>query len=78
MLPTLLFSTWVLLVSAQTTSSAGGVVIQQYQNNPSNIIVQGLEMQGEADVGRTLGLGLSPGTRWSAPQIAAWTGLLPM
>jgi vitamin B12 transporter len=52
-------------ISALTTSSAGGVVIQQYQNNPSNIVVQGLEMQGEADVSRTLNLGLSEGTRWS-------------
>ena len=52
-------------ISAVTTSSAGGVVIQQYQNNPGNIVVQGLEMQAEADVSRTLGLGLSEGTRWS-------------
>jgi vitamin B12 transporter len=52
-------------ISAVTTSSSGGVVIQQYQNNPGNIVVQGLEMQAEADVSRTLGLGLSEGTRWS-------------
>jgi vitamin B12 transporter len=52
-------------IAAQTTSSAGGVIIQQYQNNPSNIVVQGLEMQGEADISRTLDLGLSEGTRWS-------------
>jgi vitamin B12 transporter len=52
-------------ISAVTTSSAGGVIIQQYQNNPGNIVVQGLEMQAEADVSRTLGLGLSEGTRWS-------------
>jgi vitamin B12 transporter len=52
-------------ISAVTTSSVGGVVIQQYQNNPGNIVVQGLELQAEADVSRTLGLDLPEGTRWS-------------
>jgi vitamin B12 transporter len=52
-------------ISAQTISSKGGVVIQQYQNNPANIVVQGIEMQGEADVHRTLGLAVAPGTRWT-------------
>ncbi len=52
-------------IAAQTISSAGGVVVQQYQNNPSNIFVQGVEMQAEADVHRTLGLSVAPGTRWS-------------
>ena len=52
-------------ISAQTISSVGGVVVQQYQNNPSNIFVQGVEMQAEADVHRTLGLSVDPGTRWS-------------
>lgn len=52
-------------ISARTVSSVGGVVIQQYQNNPSNIIVQGLEMQAEADVHRTLGLAVAPGAHWS-------------
>ncbi len=52
-------------IAAQTISSAGGVVVQQYQNNPSNIVVQGIEMQGEADVQRTLGLPVAPGTRWT-------------
>jgi len=52
-------------IAAQTISSVGGVVVQQYQNNPSNIFVQGVEMQAEADVHRTLGLSVAPGTRWS-------------
>ncbi len=52
-------------INAQTISSVGGVVIQQYQNNPANIVVQGIEMQGEADVHRTLGLPVAPGTRWT-------------
>ncbi len=52
-------------IQAVTTSSVGGVIIQQYQNNPGNIVVQGLEMQAEADMSRTLGLGLSEGTRWT-------------
>ena len=52
-------------ISAQTVSSVGAVVVQQYQNNPSNIFVQGVEMQAEADVHRTLGLSVAPGTRWS-------------
>ena len=52
-------------IAAQTISSAGGVVIQQYQNNPSNVFVQGVEVQAEADVHRTLGLSVDPGTRWS-------------
>ncbi len=52
-------------IQAQTISSSGGVVVQQYQNNPGNIVVQGLEVQGEADVHRMLGLAVDPGTRWS-------------
>jgi len=30
-------------IAAQTISSVGGVVVQQYQNNPSNIFVQGVD-----------------------------------
>lgn len=52
-------------ISAVTTSSVAGVVVQQYQNNPGAIQVQGLELQGEADVMRTLGLPIAAGTRWS-------------
>jgi vitamin B12 transporter len=52
-------------IQANTISSAGGVIVQQYQNNPGNIVVQGLELQGEADVHRMLGLPVDPGTRWS-------------
>jgi vitamin B12 transporter len=42
----------------------GGVVIQQYQNNPGNILIQGLELQAEADVARTLGIPIAEGSRW--------------
>ena len=52
-------------IAAQTISTVGTAVTAQYQNNPSNIVVQGIEFQGEADVFRTLGFSVSPGTRWS-------------
>jgi vitamin B12 transporter len=52
-------------IAAQTVSSVGGVVVQQYQNNPSNVFVQGVELQAEVDVHRTLGLPVAEGTRWS-------------
>ncbi|MBS0540771.1 MAG: TonB-dependent receptor [Proteobacteria bacterium] len=52
-------------ISAQTISTVGTAVTAQYQNNPSDIVIQGLELQGEADVMRTLGLAVAPGTRWS-------------
>lgn len=59
-------------IAPQTISSIGGVVIQQYQNNPSNIFVQGVEMQAEADVHRSLGLSVAPGTRWSVFRNASY------
>jgi len=52
-------------IQANTISSVGGVVVQQYQNNPGNIVVQGLELQSEADVPRMIGIATAPGTRWS-------------
>ncbi len=52
-------------ISAVTQSSVGGVVVQQYQNNPGNIQVQGLEFQLEADVLRTLALPAPPSWRWT-------------
>jgi vitamin B12 transporter len=52
-------------IAANTISSVGGVVIQQYQNNPGALVVQGLELQTEADVMRTLGLPIAAGDRWS-------------
>jgi vitamin B12 transporter len=52
-------------ISAQTISTAGTAVTAQYQNNPSNIVVQGIEFQAEADIFRTLRLDVAPGTRWS-------------
>jgi vitamin B12 transporter len=52
-------------IKAVTTSSSGGVVVQQYQNNPGDILMQGLELQAEADVARTLGIPIAEGSRWS-------------
>ncbi len=52
-------------IAAQTISTVGTAITAQYQNNPANIVIQGLEIQGEADVNRTLGFGARPGTRWS-------------
>ena len=51
-------------ITAQTLSSVGGVVVQQYQNNPGNIVVQGLEYQLESDVIRTLALAAPASWRW--------------
>ncbi|WIM09057.1 TonB-dependent receptor [Enhydrobacter sp.] len=46
-------------------SSQGGVVVSQYQNNPGDILIQGLELQAEADIPRLLGLSVGEGERWS-------------
>jgi vitamin B12 transporter len=46
-------------------SVSGGVTISQYQNNPADILMQGLELQGEVDAGRTLALDIRAGDRWS-------------
>jgi vitamin B12 transporter len=45
-------------------SSQGGVVVSQYQNNPGDILIQGLELQAEADIPRLLGLSVGEGERW--------------
>ncbi len=52
-------------IQAVTTSSVGGRVIQQFQNNPADIVVQGLEFQAESNVLRSLGLGTPPSWHWS-------------
>ncbi|MBN9488629.1 MAG: TonB-dependent receptor [Alphaproteobacteria bacterium] len=52
-------------IQAVTISSRGGVSISQYQNNPGDILVQGLELQGEADIPRLLGFSVREGERWS-------------
>jgi vitamin B12 transporter len=51
-------------ITAQTLSSVRGVVVQQYQNNPGNILVQGLEFQLESDVIQTFQLTAPPSWRW--------------
>jgi len=48
-----------------TISSIGGVVVQQQQNNPGDIVVQGIEFQTDASVIRTLGLDVPQSWNWS-------------
>ncbi|MGE5151239.1 MAG: TonB-dependent receptor [Rhodospirillaceae bacterium] len=52
-------------IQAVTISSTGGVVIQQQQNNSGDIVVQGLEVQTEASVIRTLGLKVAETWNWN-------------
>ncbi|HTE34951.1 MAG TPA: TonB-dependent receptor [Reyranella sp.] len=52
-------------ITATTISSIGGVVIQRQQNNPGNLVVQGLEFQLDASVIRTLGLNVAPTWLWN-------------
>ncbi len=52
-------------ITAQTLSSVRGVVVQQYQNNPGNIQMQGLEFQVESDLIQTLQLKPHPSWRWT-------------
>jgi vitamin B12 transporter len=52
-------------IQATTISSVRGVVIQQYQNNPSNILVQGVEFQTDASVIKTLGMNVPPTWNWN-------------
>ncbi len=47
-----------------TLSSVGGVVIQQVQNNPGDIIVQGVEVQAQLDMIKTFKL-VAENWRWS-------------
>ena len=51
-------------ISAVTTSSVGGVVIQTQMNNPADIVVQGVEFQAEADIIQSLHLPVSSDWRW--------------
>jgi vitamin B12 transporter len=52
-------------IQAATVSSVGGVVIQRQQNNPGDIVVQGLEFQTDASVIRTLGLKVPETWNWN-------------
>jgi vitamin B12 transporter len=52
-------------IQAVTISSVGGVVVQQQQNNPGDIVVQGLEFQTDASVIRTLGLNVPTSWNWN-------------
>ena len=52
-------------ITANTISSVGGVVVQQQQNNPGDLVVQGFEVQSEASVIRTLNLKVPEIWNWS-------------
>ncbi len=51
-------------ITAVTISNVGGRISQQFQNNPSNIVVQGLEFQAEADVLKSLKLRVDESWNW--------------
>ena len=52
-------------IQANTISSTGGVIVQQYQNNQGDIVVQGIEFQTDASVIRTLGLKVPETWNWN-------------
>jgi vitamin B12 transporter len=52
-------------IQANTISSTGGVIVQQYQNNQGDIVVQGVEFQTDASVIRTLGLNVPASWNWN-------------
>ncbi len=52
-------------ITSVVLSTSGGTTISQYQNNPANIVVQGLEFQLEADVVRNLDLDIPASWRWT-------------
>ena len=51
-------------ITAVTISNVGGRISQQYQNNPSNIVVQGLEFQAEADILKSFKLEVDESWNW--------------
>ncbi len=53
------------VIANRITTVATSATVSQYRNNPAEIVVQGLEMQAEADVIRTLGLSTPDAWRWS-------------
>jgi len=52
-------------IQSVTLSSVGGVVVQQSQNSQGDLWMQGLELQAEADVIRTLKLNAAPSWQWT-------------
>lgn len=52
-------------ITTVVIGNTGPNTISQYQNNPANITVQGLEFQLEADVIRNLGLNTPDSWRWT-------------
>ncbi len=53
------------VIANRITTVATSATVSQYRNNPAEIVVQGLEMQAEADVIRTLSLSTPDTWRWS-------------
>jgi vitamin B12 transporter len=51
-------------ITPVVTSSSGGVVIEQEQNETGNLVMQGLEFQLESDLKKTLNLGIPPSWQW--------------
>ncbi|MBN9540649.1 MAG: hypothetical protein BGN99_33815 [Alphaproteobacteria bacterium 65-37] len=53
-------------ISSVTVSSTGGRTIATYQNNPANIVIQGLEFQAEADLVKSFKLPFEESWTWKA------------
>ena len=53
------------VIANRITTVATSATVSQYRNNPAEIVVQGLEMQAEADVIRTLSFSTPDTWRWS-------------
>jgi vitamin B12 transporter len=51
-------------ITPVTISNVGGRLVQQYQNNPANIVVQGLEFQADADLVKSLPLPIDETWNW--------------
>ena len=51
-------------IAPVTVSAVGGRVVQIQQNNPANIVVQGVEFQAEADVMKTFSLAAKDSWNW--------------
>jgi len=52
-------------IVANTISSSGGVVTEQYQNENGNLLVQGVEFQLDSDVKTTFNLNMPPSWLWT-------------
>ncbi len=53
-------------IAPVTISNVGGRIVQMQQNNPANIVVQGVEFQAEADVIKSFKIAADPTWNWRA------------